>query len=170
MKVKDAVGAVQHKPVITRNKVVRLRFSIKQQASNDLLQYGDDLFYLHGGYGGAFPVVERALEGSTVGDSATVLLTPEDGYGERDPSQVLVLPPGQFGDELPQIGEAVEGQLPNGDSMTFTVTAVSSEQIVVDGNHPFAGKILCFDFEVLEIREASAAERTAGFAFDGMFS
>ena len=170
MKATDALISVNHNSVIMRNKVVRLRFRIKEQGSNGLLQYGDDLYYLHGGYGGAFPKVEAALEGCAVGDAASVVLAPEDGYGHHDPSQVLVLPPEQFGEEMPQAGEAVEGQLPGGESMTFTVTTVSPERVVVDGNHPFAGKQLTFQFEVLEIRDSSAAERSAGFAFDGMFS
>ena len=53
--------------------------------------------------------------------------------------------------------------------MIFTGTAVSAEQVTLDGNHPFAGKHLAFEFEVLEIRDSVAAERRAGFAFDGMF-
>jgi len=170
MKANNLVVVKDHNPVIMRNKVVRLRFRITEQGSDSLLQYGDDLFYLHGGYGGAFPKVERALEGCMLGDTARVLLAPEDGYGHHDPSQVMVLPPGQFDEEVPAIGEAVEGQLPNGESMVFTVAAVLPEQIILDGNHPFAGKQLAFDFEVLEIRDSTSAERSAGFAFDGMFS
>lgn len=157
------------KDVVGQDKVVRLGFRVSDAGSGELLQFGDDLFYLHGGYGGAFPKVEQAIEGCRVGDSARVVLSPEDGYGYPDPSLVLVVPSQDFRDSRPEAGEAVEGQLPDGQSMVFTVTAVGSEQVTLDGNHPFAGKNLAFEFEVLEIRDSIAAERSAGFAFDGMF-
>jgi FKBP-type peptidyl-prolyl cis-trans isomerase SlyD len=155
--------------VIGQDKVVRLRFRVADALSGELLQFGDDLFYLHGGYGGAFPKVEQAMEGSRVGDFVRVTLSPEDSYGYRDPSLVLLVPSQDFHEVQPEAGEAVEGQLPDGQSMVFTVTAVSAERVTMDGNHPFAGKRLSFEFEVLEIRDSIAAERNAGFAFDGMF-
>lgn len=170
MKVSDTIVATTHKSVIMRNKVVRLRFRITEQENARLVQFGDDLYYLHGGYGGAFPKVEQALEGCEVGDEATVALAPEEGYGRHDPALIMELPASEFGEQMPECGETVEGQLPDGQSMMFTATAVGADKIVLDGNHPYAGKHLLFQFEVLEIRESSAAERSAGFAFDGMFS
>jgi FKBP-type peptidyl-prolyl cis-trans isomerase SlyD len=155
--------------VIGQDKVVRLRFRVDDALSGEVLQFGDDLYYLHGGYGGAFPKVEQALDGCQVGDTARLTLSPEDGYGYRDAALELVVPSHDFDDTRPEAGEAVEGQLPDGQSMVFTVTAVSAKQVTLDGNHPFAGKHLAFEFEVLEIRDSIAAERSAGFAFDGMF-
>jgi FKBP-type peptidyl-prolyl cis-trans isomerase SlyD len=152
---------------VRQDKVVRLRYRVRDAATGEFLQYGDDLFYLHGGYGGAFPKVERVLFGRRVGDSARVTLSPEEGYGHRDPSLVAVVPVRKFEGGLPRSGEAVQGELHDGQSVVFTVTAVSDSQVILDGNHPFAGKSLAFDFEVLEIRDSLAAERRAGFAFDG---
>ena len=154
---------------ISRNKVVRLRFRIQDKSTGKPLQYGDDLFYLHGGYGGAFPKVEQAMEGCRIGDRVEVTLAPDDGYGYHQPQLVLELPCAEFADDMPETGSAVEGQLPDGRSMTFTVSEISSDSVVLDANHPFAGKSLTFDFEVLDIRNSTEAERAAGFAFDGMF-
>ncbi|HHH43700.1 MAG TPA: peptidylprolyl isomerase [Gammaproteobacteria bacterium] len=154
---------------VGRDKVVRLRFRIVDGSSGDLLQYGDDLFYLHGGYGGAFPKVERAMEGCRVGDRVEVMLSPEEGYGPHRPELVLELPSAGFEGDVPEAGSAVDGELPDGQSVIFTVSAVSGDLVKLDANHPFAGKQLAFDFEVLEIRESTDAERAAGFAFDGMF-
>jgi FKBP-type peptidyl-prolyl cis-trans isomerase SlyD len=154
---------------IRQDRVVRLGFRVKDQQSGSLLQYGDDLVYLHGGYGGAFPKVEQAMEGCRVGARIEVSLSPAEGYGEHHPELVIRLPSDEFSDGLPRAGEAVDGELPDGRSMTFTVSEVAEGTIVLDGNHPFAGKHLVFDFEVLEVRASSEAERSAGFAFDGMF-
>jgi FKBP-type peptidyl-prolyl cis-trans isomerase SlyD len=154
---------------VCQDKVVRLGFSVKDRSTGGLIQYGDDLVYLHGGYGGAFPKVELAMEGRRVGDHVTLELSPDEGYGLRRSELVLTLPSDEFADEMPETGEAVDGQLPDGRSMTFTVSAVADGQITLDGNHPFAGKHLVFAFEVLEIRASTEAERSAGFAFDAMF-
>lgn len=154
---------------IGRDKVVRLGFRITDQANGRLLQYGDDLVYLHGGYGGAFPKVEQAVLGCRVGDRIELTLSPEEGYGHRQSDLVLELPSTGFMDGVPEAGTAVDGELPDGRSLTFTVAGVSAEKVTLDGNHPFAGKQLAFEFEVLEIRDSSAAERAAGYAFDAMF-
>lgn len=153
---------------ISQDKVVRLGFRISELPAGRTLQYGDDLVYLHGGYGGAFPKVELALEGRQVGERVTVELAPEEGYGTHRPELVLSLSSAAF-EQLPEAGESVDGCLPDGRSMVFTVSAVDGDSVLLDGNHPFAGKHLKFAFEVLDIRDSSEAERSAGFAFDGMF-
>lgn len=154
---------------ISQDKVVRLGFHVSELPGRRLLQYGDDLVYLHGGYGGAFPKVELALEGRRIGDSVTLELSPEEGYGAHRPELVMTLASDAFADQLPETGDVVDGCLPDGRSIPFTVAAMDAESITLDGNHPFAGKHLQLRFEVLEIRDSSAAERRAGFAFDAMF-
>lgn len=169
MKVDNLQISQQSEDRILQDKVVRLRFHITETPSGQLVQYGDDLFYLHGGYGGAFPKVEQAMEGRRVGDHVEVILSPDEGYGHRQADLVLVLPTEEFAGQTLETGVAVDGELPDGRSMTFTVSGVSDGQVTLDGNHPFAGKHLNFEFEVLEIRDSIEAERAAGFAFDGMF-
>lgn len=154
---------------ISQDTVVRLGFRVKDMGNGELLQYGTDLVYLHGGYGGAFPKVELAMEGRLVGDRVTLRLSPEEGYGHRRPELVFTLPSEGFAGHVPLPGDAVDGQLPDGRSMTFTVSAVGEGNITLDGNHPFAGRHLQFVFEVLDVRDSTDAERAAGFAFDGMF-
>jgi FKBP-type peptidyl-prolyl cis-trans isomerase SlyD len=154
---------------ITPDKVVGLRFRIVDESTGHLLQYGDELVYLHGGYGGAFPKVERAMEGRRVGDHIELTLAPEEGYGHHRSDLVLVLPSEEFAGEFLHTGTPVDGELPDGRALTFTVAAISDGQVTLDANHPFAGKHLAFQFEVLEVRDSMEAERAAGFAFDGMF-
>lgn len=169
MKAGNLLKELENSDEIGPDKVVQLRFRISDQASGRLLQYGDDLVYLHGGYGGAFPKVEQAMQGCRIGDRVELTLSPEEGYGHRQPELVLEMPTDEFTGEVPETGTTVDGELPDGRSLTFTVASVSTQKTTLDGNHPFAGKQLVFEFEVLEIRDSSAAERAAGFAFDAMF-
>jgi FKBP-type peptidyl-prolyl cis-trans isomerase SlyD len=150
---------------ITKDRVVRLRYMVSEQGSDHALAYRDDLFYLHGGYGGAYPKIEAALEGLSVDAKVEVLLAPEEGYGERDAALVMDVPLDAIPEEARTVGTQLEGEAPNGDVRPFTVTAVNADGVTVDGNHPLAGKLLHFHLEVLDIRDATRAELDAGYAF-----
>ena len=168
MQVDNLLIMNDYRDCVVQDKVVRLCFRVTEAATGKLLQYGDDLTYLHGGYGGAFRKVEQAMEGGKIGDRIEVSLTPDEGYGEHDPQLVMSLPLEHFEGDAPEPGTLVEGECPDGQSQVFTVANVSSHDVTLDGNHPFAGKVLDFQFEIVEIRDSMEAERTAGFAFDGM--
>ena len=136
---------------VRQDKVVGLRFRITDESTGRLLQYGDELVYLHGGYGGAFPKVERVLEGRRVGDHIDLTLSPEEGYGHHQPDLVLVLPSKEFAGEMLQTGTPVDGELPDGRALTFTVAAICNGQVTLDANHPLAGKELVFDIQLVSV-------------------
>lgn len=150
---------------IVKDKVVRLRYVVFEQGSEQALAYRDDLVYLHGGYGGAFPKVEKALEGLAVDAKAEVLLEPAECYGERDPRLAMTVPADAIPPEARTVGAQLEGEAPDGTVRSFVVTAVNDAEVAVDGNHPLAGKRLHFMFEVMDIRDATRAELDAGYAF-----
>lgn len=150
---------------IGQDKVVRLKYALFDRDGDKALEYRDDLYYLHGGYGGAFPKVEAALVGLEVHAKAEVELTPEEAYGPRDPALLITQPVQDFPPEARQVGVQLDGEAPDGSSRPFVVTAVEADHITVDANHPLAGRHLRFVFEVLDIRNASDAELNAGYAF-----
>lgn len=150
---------------IGKDKVVRLRYAVFEQGSEQTLAYRDDLYYLHGGYGGAFPAVEQALEGRCVDAQVEVLLAAAEAYGERDPALEIHVALEDIPPEACNVGAQLEGEAPDGSARPFVVTAVSADSVTVDGNHPLAGKDLRFLLEVLDIRDASRAELDAGYAF-----
>ncbi|WJW76099.1 FKBP-type peptidyl-prolyl cis-trans isomerase [Thiohalobacter sp. IOR34] len=158
------VGNISTQSVV-RDKVVRLKYALFEQGSERVLAYRDDLWYLHGGYGGAFPKIEQALEGYGVGARLEVTLSPEEGYGEQDPALVISLPLEAVPPEARHVGARLDGEAPDGRVLSFTVTAVEGERLTVDGNHPLAGKSLRFVLEILAIRDATAEELAAGYAF-----
>ncbi len=147
---------------IAQDRVVRLKYAVSDVDAGRTIEYRDDLYYLHGGYGGAFPKVEAALAGLEVGDKAEVELTPAEGYGERQPELVIQGPAEQFPPEAQQVGALLDGEAADGHVVQFVVTAVEDGMVSVDGNHPLAGRRLHFVFEVLDVREARPDELTAG--------
>jgi len=150
---------------ISKDKVVQLKYLLCDRDSEETLAYRDDMIYLHGGYGSAFPKVEAALEGLEVDMKADVDLDPDEGYGEIDASLIMQIPSDSIPSEAHKIGVQLEGQTEDGSTRPFTVTEVGKEELTVNGNHPLAGRKLSFSFEVLEIRDARPAEIEAGFGF-----
>ena len=150
---------------IVKDKVVRLRYAVFEQGSEQALAYDDDLYYLHGGYGGAFPKVEEALEGLGVDAKMEVELSVDEAYGPYDPDLCLAVPAEEIPEQARQVGAQLEGESPEGGSLDFTVRAVEGDTVTVDGNHPLAGRDLRFVLEVLDIRDATPEDLEAGYAF-----
>ncbi len=125
---------------------------------------GDPLTYLHG-EGQIVPGLERALEGLAAGDARQVVVEPQDGYGPHDPEGVQEVPRTSFPPGFkPEIGMELMAQGPHGEPVPFVVRDVKLETIVVDLNHPRAGKTLHFDVTVRDIRDATAEELEHGHA------
>ncbi|HDM75519.1 MAG TPA: peptidylprolyl isomerase [Deltaproteobacteria bacterium] len=106
---------------------------------------------------------EDALIGMAVNETKTFTLSPEEAYGERDENleQTFMkssLPP----NFEPKVGEILGLQTPEGHQIPATVKDVDSEKIVVDLNHPLAGKSLTFEIEVMEINECASASMCGG--------
>ena len=148
---------------IERGRVVTLAFDLRNAKGEPLEEEGAELSYLHGGYGGIFPKVEEALEGKDVGHEMDLTLEPEDAFGEYDAELLRVEPRERFPESI-EVGmrfEGVPGERED-EAMIYTVTDVTPDTVVVDGNHPLAGVELNFAVEVMDVRDASAEEISHG--------
>ena len=124
----------------------------------------DPLVYLHG-HEEIVPGLENALEGKVAGDKLQVVVTPEDGYGDYDPEGVEEVPRTDLPDDLPiAVGEIITGTDEEGDEVEFLIKEVKKDTVVVDFNHPMAGKTLHFDVTVREVRAATEEELEHGHA------
>jgi len=150
---------------IAKDRVVRLKYLVFNGESAAIIEFRDDLYYLHGGYGGAFPKVEAALEGEQVGAKVELSLTADEAYGPRDPAMIITGPADQFPPEAHQIGAHLEGHATEGHVVDFVVTRIADDRITVDGNHPLAGIPLRLVLEVLDVRAATEEEIRARHAF-----
>lgn len=122
----------------------------------------EPMIYLHGGYDGIFPLVEEKLHGQSVGAHLSVVLEPDDAFGEYDATLVRLEDASVFPTEV-SIGMQFEGVDEETDEwILFTVTDIQDGKVVVDGNHPLAGKTLEFDCVVRAVRSATAEEIAHG--------
>jgi len=118
--------------------------------------------YLHGGYDGIFPRVEEALEGKDVGYECRVQLEPDDAFGEYEADLVRMESRELFPESV-NVGMQFEGSPDDSEeTRIYTVTDITDEKVVVDGNHPLAGRSLLFACTVTAVRPASSEELTHG--------
>lgn len=143
---------------IARDTVVTLQYELFD-SDGDVIEGSDaPIAYLHGGYHGIFPLVEQALDGRRAGESCRVRLAPDDAFGEYDAELVHVESRTKFPDNV-AVGMRFEGRPEGGeDTMVYTVTDIADDRVVVDGNHPLAGRTLEFACTVTGVRSATAEE------------
>ncbi len=123
---------------------------------------GDPLQFLHG-HGQIIPGLETALAGMSLGQEKDVVVEPDEGYGKRNPEALQLVPTDAFppNTELsPGMGLQMRDQ--QGRVFQAYVVEVRDDGVVLDFNHPLAGKTLHFHVKVVDLREATDAELEHG--------
>ena len=147
---------------IAKNTVVSLTYELFDTDGKLIEKTDGPIDYLHGGYQGIFPLVEQALAGKAAGEICRVRLEADDAFGDYDAQLVHLEPRNKFPDTI-AVGMQFEGRgVESGTSLVYTVTNIAEDKVVVDGNHPLAGKTLDFAGTVTLVRAASAEELAHG--------
>jgi FKBP-type peptidyl-prolyl cis-trans isomerase SlyD len=152
--------------VVQSGMVVYITYSILDQAGNVIEQHDLPVGYVHGGNSGLLPSIEAAVAGKRIGDRVEIILSPKDGFGERDPGlsftdDIENVPP-----QFRHVGAQVQMSNEAGDTRIFYVTSIENGKLTVDGNHPLAGQNAVCVVNVLNIREATPDELRNGMAAD----
>lgn len=108
------------------------------------------------GSGQLIPGFESALVGMQEGESKSVNIAPEQGYGQHNPEAIVSLPKDTFPAEIQenlQVGMVLPLVLKQNPEQPFPAktTEIGDQTITFDLNHPLAGKEISFDIEVLSV-------------------
>jgi FKBP-type peptidyl-prolyl cis-trans isomerase SlyD len=147
---------------VEENKVVSLTYVILDESGAVLEQYDLPISYVHGNSSSMYPKVADALEGARIGDEIEVSLSPAEGFGEHDPSLTFSDAIDNVPPEFRHIGAEASFENEVGESITMSVVKMEDGKIMLDGNHPFAGKTVTFKLRVKGIRAATEAEVGSG--------
>ena len=142
---------------IEKNTAVTLRLKVTDTLGRTIEDGKEPMVYLHGGYGNILPGIEQALDGQEAGYQATLALAPEDAFGLRDEDLVRTIPRSQFPPGV-KVGGQLEGQGTDGRRQVFNVAKIKGDTVILDANHPLAGKSLRFNVKVTGVRPASDEE------------
>ena len=95
---------------------------------------------------------ENAVAGLIPGESCTVTLSPEEGYGESNPAMIQDVPRQMMPEGVDlQAGMVLQGRSEDGRVDNFTVVSFTEETVKLDANHPLAGKTLVFELELVKV-------------------
>jgi peptidylprolyl isomerase len=108
------------------------------------------------GSGMIIPGLDRAMPGLEVGDKKIVKIACEDAYGPLNPEMRQAVPREGIPADIPlEVGTQLQMQTPDGQAMPVMVVEVDEATVLLDANHPLAGKDLQFDIEVVSIKPAA---------------
>jgi FKBP-type peptidyl-prolyl cis-trans isomerase SlyD len=105
------------------------------------------------------PGLEQALYGMKVGEENAVVVKPGEGYGERDPEAMQVVPKDAFPEDAelePGMGVQVSDGM--GRTTVVFIADILPEGVKLDFNHPLAGETLHFQVKVASIRQPAATD------------
>ena len=147
---------------IKRDKYVSLTYTITDE-NNDVLERIDrPISYVHGRDSQVIEKVEAALEGHEAGDEISVELSPDEGFGEHQPELTFTDDIENVPREFRYVGAEVEFRNDKGESRMFRVSRIEDGKLTVDGNHPFAGKVVTYNIKVADVRNATPDEIANG--------
>jgi FKBP-type peptidyl-prolyl cis-trans isomerase 2 len=132
---------------------VHYRGTLADGSEFDSSEGRDPLSFVMGA-GEVIPGFDAAVGALEVGESSTVSIAAADAYGDHDPEGVQTFPLDFFGGQVPEIGWTVELETQDGQKVPAAIIGVSEESVVLDFNHPLAGKDLTFEITLVEVVES----------------
>lgn len=113
----------------------------------------DEPFEFTIGEANVLPSFEDAVIGMNEGDTKTISVPPENGYGEHKTEFVLKLERAQAPANLElELGKRLQVRLSDGTTRVATVQAITEDSVILDTNDPLAGKTLTFEIQLVQIR------------------
>lgn len=155
---------------ITDGLLVELNYVLKLDDGTVVEDSAEEgpLVYLHGNE--ELPArLEEALAGSEKGAELELTLSPGDAFGEYDVEAITTVPRAEFPPDAEiaqemwiQVAVELEGEEgPSGEfEIDMRVVEVNDESVVLDANHPLAGKTVLYTVEVRDVRQPTEAEAT----------
>jgi FKBP-type peptidyl-prolyl cis-trans isomerase SlyD len=147
---------------IEANQVVSIEYEVKDgDKIVDSNVGGAPLVFMFG-KGQIIPGLENGIANMAIGEKGDVLVKAEDAYGVHNPDAKQEVPKEQFAGIDLEKGMTLYGQGEDGGTVQVIVQEIGEETVIIDFNHPLAGKDLMFSVTINNVRDASAEEAMTG--------
>ena len=155
---------VKQENVVKDGAVVSLQYSLSEE-DGKLIESNkgkDPLKYTHGSKQ-IVPGLEKELAGMKIGGEKRVKVKPEDAYGAVNSKAFQEVPKEQIPANGLKVGATLAAKGPHGQEIPVRIHEIKEKTVVLDLNHPMAGKTLLFDIKILDIQlsEASSSPQPA---------
>lgn len=137
-------------------KRVSLHFTVSL-STGELLdsthERGDPPTFVFGD-GSLLPGFEQSILGMLPGEQGRFVLPAEQGFGERNEDNIQHFPRHQFGEQLLEPGMVMQFADASGAELPGVIVDLPEAVVVVDFNHPLAGRELVFEVDILRVQDA----------------
>ena len=147
---------------IEANQIVSLEYEVRDGDKVVDSNIGGEPLVFMFGKGQIIPGLESGITDMGIGEKADILVKPADAYGEHNPEASQEVPKDQFAGIDLEVGMSLYGQGEDGGTVQVIVKDIGEETVIIDFNHPLAGKDLMFSVTINNVREASAEEAMTG--------
>ena len=139
--------------IIEKGKIVTMHYTLKDNTGKVLesTRNGKPYEFICG-EGMIVPGLEKALIGLKPGDKKEVVVPSEEAYGDYQKDSVLKVHRDQLQGEDIAVGKEFRRIFSDGRSEVFKVKGFVDEWVYLDKNHPWAGKELHYEVEILDVR------------------
>ncbi|QPH84010.1 peptidylprolyl isomerase [Campylobacter concisus] len=150
---------------MSKDQVITMFYELKDANTGEILesnmQEGGQISFITG-HGHIIEKLEEEVSKLKSGERATISVKAAEGCGEYNNEAIQSLPKEQFAGIDLHEGMELFGQNEGGSSVRVIVKEIKDGEVTVDFNHPYAGKDLLFNVEVLEVRDATEDEKATG--------
>lgn len=147
---------------IQEGKVAAIWYTLTDDDGNTLdsnRKGGTPLPFLVGS-GNIIPGLEEGLMGKAKNDFLKVSVQADKAYGEPDPERYQAVPKNSLPPEvILEVGAQLTATADeNGQAQVVRIHEIQEEEVIIDFNHPLAGKTLHFEVTIVGVRDANAEE------------
>lgn len=137
---------------IEKGKKVKFDYTLKVDGKVVETSNGKEPLAYTQGEGDIIPGLESQLAGLKVGDQKNVVVAPKDAYGEIKPEATKEFPISSFPKDFkPAVGAVVQLQDDKGNVAPAIIQEIKGDKVILNFNHPLAGKTLEFDVKIVSI-------------------
>jgi FKBP-type peptidyl-prolyl cis-trans isomerase SlpA len=143
---------------INMNSLVLMHYSIALMNGSVIeSSFDDEPIEISMGHNDITEGMELALYGLKEGDTQTLTLTPEQGFGVRDEDNIHDMPISDFPEDIPpETGLSFSFETPENEDIPGTVVSIKDGLAKIDFNHPLAGQEIIFTVNILGVNNAHA--------------
>ncbi len=142
----------QEGDMIEKGKQVTIEYSVSADGNTQVdSNIGGEPFVFHYGTHQILPALEHHLQGLEVGDSKQIVLAPEHAYGDVNPDAFKEVDSHLIPEDLRYEGALLVVADDQFGEMLIRVKSMKNDKVILDFNHPLAGKTLTFDIKILDI-------------------
>lgn len=139
--------------VVMQGKTVKANYTLKVDGKVLESSKGKEPIQFTTGSHQMIPGFEKAVMGMKVGEKKSFRVSPEEGYGKENPKAIQDVPKSKLPPDVkPKAGMVLQAQDKSGHTIPVRIVEVKKDVVVMNFNHPLAGKTLNFDVEIVEIK------------------